>query len=113
MPFTSLVQVGIDIAQASANSTVATPSLASEKGWRELPNGLSNLFREIPVGLADDLKKGECFCDYSGWDFNAEVWWQNDAFQAFVRVYRIHQKTISAPSLEDLMRLVSDEFGYD
>lgn len=113
MPFTSLAQAAVDIMIASKDQTIATPSKPNKEGWIQLSDRLSNFDRKIPIGLEDQLKVGGCFCIYAAWDFGAEVWWEDNVFHAFVRVYRVHKGTIVATTLEKLMNAVSDEFGYD
>jgi hypothetical protein len=102
-----------DIARASGDRTPSPPSPPEELGWLELDDGLSNFDREIPSGLEDRLRAGECFCGYCGYDFYAHVWFAGGSFTAYVKQYRRHVATIAAPTLGDLMKAVSDQFGSD
>jgi hypothetical protein len=76
--------------------------------------GMSNFDHSIDDGLADDLKAG-MRASHSAWNFNGQVWWDPDeqVFKEDVWVYHVKQVTLSAPTLEDLMRVVNDEYGWD
>lgn len=75
---------------------------------------MSNFDHSVDDGLADDLKAG-MRAAHSAWNFNGQVWWDPDEefFKEDVWVYHAKVATRSAPTLEDLMRVVSDEFGWD
>lgn len=76
--------------------------------------GMTNFDHSIDDGLADDLKAG-MRATHSAWNFNGQVWWDADEemFKEDVWRYNALVATRSAPTLEDLMRVVNDEFGHE
>lgn len=75
---------------------------------------MSNLDRTVDPGMAEDLRAGMTGC-HNAWNFHGEVWYDAAAgvFREEVSVYRVPRGTFSAPTLEELMRVVSGEFGWD
>lgn len=76
--------------------------------------GMTNFDQSIDEGLADDLRAG-MRATHSAWEFNGQVWWDADeeVFKEDVWRHNALVATRSAPTLEDLMRVVNDEFGWD
>jgi hypothetical protein len=84
----------------------------AEITWAD--KGMTNYDRSIDEGLADDLRAGmRAF--HSAWDFNGQVWYDpdEDVFKEDVWVYHAKVATRSAATLEDLMQVVNDEFGWE
>jgi len=75
---------------------------------------MSNFDHSIDEGLEADLRAGMRGV-HSAWNFNGQVWYDADAglFREEVWVYHVLAAERSAATLEDLMRVVSDEFGWD
>lgn len=75
---------------------------------------MSNFDHSVDDGLEDDLRAG-MRGTHSAWNFNGQVWYDPDeqVFKEDVWVYHVKQATLSAPTLENLMRVVNDEFGWE
>ena len=74
---------------------------------------LSNLDRGVDESVMEEIKGKELFSRYAGWNFNGLVWWQNKQWHCEVWRYRSYNETFSADTLEEIMTLVSDKYGYD
>lgn len=92
-----------------------TVTRAIPAGLRELPldEGLCNLDQSISDGLADKLRAGDVCCRHAGWEFNGIVWYADGQFHEEVSRYHAVQATYSADTLEALMTLVNDVWGYE
>lgn len=75
---------------------------------------MSNFDHEIEKGAEENLKSNNIYGDYSGWDFHGTVWFDkiNKVFKCQVMQYRSHMATIEGDNLSDIMKEVSDRFGY-
>jgi hypothetical protein len=75
--------------------------------------GMTNLDRSIDPGLEEHLRGGGTGSHWA-WDFNGEVRYdpEKDEFTEEVFVRHASQGTRSAATLEDLMRVVNEEFGW-
>lgn len=74
---------------------------------------MSNYDHQIASGVAVKLKESKVYGSYPAWDFNGIVWYADEQFHCEVWVYHAPVKVISAGTLEEIMKLCSDEFGYD
>jgi hypothetical protein len=85
---------------------------AAEVTWSG--KGMSNFDHTVDPGLEDDLRAG-MRGEHSAWNFHGEVWFDPDegVFKEEVSVYGVKRGVLSAPTLEELMRAVSDEYGWD
>ena len=99
------------LARLAGAPSSAPASAPEERGWEYLEEGMSNFDRHIPDSLDAKLRAGGCYCGYAGWDFYAEVWFEDGKFHAHVNQYRCHVATISANTLRELMDDVSAEYG--
>jgi hypothetical protein len=97
---------------AAAQEAIDRAREATGESWSQ--NGMTNFDHSIDDGLADDLKAG-LRARHSAWNFNGQVWWDPDeqVFREEVWQYHAVVATRSALTLEDLMRVVNDEFGWD
>jgi hypothetical protein len=74
---------------------------------------MSNFDHTIDPGFEEALRRGDCWGRHAGWNFNGQVWFADGMFYEEVWVYRVPQEVISAPTLEELMDAVNDEYGTD
>lgn len=81
----------------------------------EVGLGMTNFDHSIDSGFEDALRSGEgrVWGRHAGWNFNGRVWYEDGKFHEQVWCYRVPVGELSAGSLEELMRVVSDEYGYD
>lgn len=77
-------------------------------------HGMSNFDQSVDDGLEADLRAG-MRARHSAWNFNGQVWYDGtaDVFREEVSVYHVVRAEHSAATLEELMRVVNDEFGWD
>lgn len=82
---------------------------------RLLDLGMSNFDHTIDSGLDSALRSEpeKVYANYSGWNFHARVWFENDQFHAEVSVYGAVMDTVSADSLQDIMDSVSSAYGHE
>jgi hypothetical protein len=80
--------------------------------WSE--HGMTNFDHSVDEGLEADLRAG-MRARHSAWNFNGQVWYDaaGEVFREEVWVYHALVAERSAATLEELMRVVSDEFGWD
>jgi hypothetical protein len=82
--------------------------------WPELDDNLmSNFDHEVDQTVAQLLRNGRVWAGYPGWNFFAHCWFADDQFHAAVLVYHEHRSTISAETPEELMKAVSDTYGWE
>lgn len=76
--------------------------------------GMTNLDGSIDEGLEKHLRAGGEGTHFA-WDFNGTIRYDPDLglFTEEVFVHHASQGTRSAATLEDLMRAVNEEFGWD
>lgn len=73
---------------------------------------MTNCDHTIDEDVARELKsKPDHYAQYSGWNFCGNVWWAGERWACLVWVYHVQRKIVTADTLEEIMRLVSDEFG--
>jgi len=86
----------------------------AERDFQWTTKGMSNFDHSVDEGFEDDLRAG-LRGTHSAWNFNGQVWYDpdEDVFKEEVWVYHQMVAVRSAPDLETLMRVVSDEFGWD
>jgi len=87
--------------------------VSATESMEEIDLGMSNFDRVIDAGFAEALRDipGKAFGRYSGWNFNARVWFDSDLFHAEVWVYGSPVKIIRERTLENIMVAVCEEFG--
>lgn len=84
-----------------------------DDAWTDLGTLMSNFDHSVEAGFAEALAAPKTFGEYAGWNFHAEVWKEGEEFCAIVWVYHQVRGIRSAPSLPQLMEVVSNEFGWD
>jgi hypothetical protein len=74
---------------------------------------MTNLDCSVDPGLEEHLRDGGTGSHWA-WDFNGTLRYdpEKNEFTEEVFVRHASQGTRSAPTLEDLMRVVNDEFGW-
>ena len=87
---------------------------AAEDEIQWTSKSMSNFDHSQDDGLEEDLRAGKRGT-HSAWNFNGQVWYDPvaDVFREDVWVHHAKMATLSAPTLDDLMRVVNDEFGWD
>lgn len=79
----------------------------------EIEEVMTNCDHSIDEEVASKLKKGKYWSKYSGWNFCGYVWWDKSIWSCEIWVYHSHVKTVSADTLQEIMGLVSVEFGNE
>ena len=74
---------------------------------------MSNYEREINQEIAEAIKGKNMFSRYSGWNFSGLVWWENGEWFCEVFTYGFFQETFVGDTLQEIMDLVSNSYGYD
>jgi hypothetical protein len=97
------------------SSQEAMTAVAEAK--RQLPESgheMSNFDHSADDGLEADLRAG-MRAAHQAWNFNGMVWYDEKAglFYEAVRVYGVVEAVIGRPSLDELMRDVNDQFGWE
>ena len=82
---------------------------------KEIELEMSNFDHTIDNGLAELLKEneGKVYAQYAGWNFCGYVWFENDKFVCQVWCYKSPQEEIIADTLEEIMDMVSEKWGYN
>jgi hypothetical protein len=91
------------------------PTLPITESWEELDEVASNFDREWSSEIAKDLqlKPNAAFAQYSGWNFCGYVWFDGKEFQCQIWRYGVPVSQIASLTGTELMRLVSQRFGYE
>jgi len=79
---------------------------------KEIELEMSNFDHTIDPGFAEALQKEKCFGHHAAYNFNGLVWWDN-CYHEEVWIFHQPIKVISANTLEELMKEVNDEFGWE
>ena len=76
---------------------------------------MSNFDHAIEEGCEEALRASpaKVYAGYPGYNFYAQVFFENGEFHAEVQTYCSFRGTWSAPALEELMSTVSNRFGWD
>jgi hypothetical protein len=91
-----------------------TTELGPPDGYDEIADGMSNFDHTVDDGVEDRLRTERVWCRYAGWNFNGRVWLNAEgSFSCQVWVYGSPVATVQADTLDDLMREVSDEWGWE
>ncbi len=82
---------------------------------REVGFEMSNFDYEVDDGMEEALtaEPGQVFGRHASWNFNGRVYFHDGKFHEQVWVHGSPRETISADTLEDLMREVNSEYGAD
>jgi hypothetical protein len=83
--------------------------------WRHIGTGMSNFDHSIDDGFEDDLRGGQVVGEYAGWEFNAQVWFDQDSEEFVCEVWRYGAavEVVRASSLQEIMSQVSDRWGWE
>lgn len=74
---------------------------------------MSNFDHIIDKDVEEKLKTGDYYADYAGYNFFGEVWWEQNKWNCDILVYGSLMKTVTASTLEDIMEIVSTEYGWE
>lgn len=74
---------------------------------------ISNAEREVNQEIAARLRTEQGLAEYTAWNFHAECWFADGWFCAAVYTHHVHRATFTARTPEQLMRDVSDAYGWD
>ncbi|KKN13753.1 hypothetical protein LCGC14_1003030 [marine sediment metagenome] len=73
---------------------------------------MSNFDGAVVEGAEEALRNG-FWGRHAGWNFNGSVWYKDGLFKEDVFAYHVYQTTLMAPTLQELMEKVNDEFGAE
>lgn len=96
--------------------TTETIKIPNFDKWEELDFVMSNCDREIDKEIEAELKSiNKSYSRYAGWNFCGYVWYEKSTnlFHCQVWVLLSPKKIVSAETLEEIMIIVSEEFGHD
>lgn len=76
---------------------------------------MSNFDHEIDEAVEKAIKGKSYFADYPGWNFHSTVWWDKEVKKWCCEVmrYHIHVETVEADTLQEIMNVVSNKYGYE
>jgi hypothetical protein len=72
----------------------------------------SNFDHTYDKEVAERLQEGGFYAGYPAWDWYGSVWFEDGQFHCRVKRYREHIGTVSADSMEELMKETSDKYGW-
>lgn len=73
----------------------------------------SNFDHTINVETVSRLLNGDCYANYPGWDFNANVIFEKGKFIAEVSQYGEVSSIESANKFEELKDIICNKYGND
>jgi hypothetical protein len=68
---------------------------------------------QVNQQVAARLRNERGLAEYTAWNFHAECWFADEWFHAAVYTHHVHRATLTARTPEQLMRDVSDAYGWD
>lgn len=71
---------------------------------------MSNFDHEIEPDAETELRKGNCYGEYTAMNFFGLVWFDGQ-FNCMVKQYRNHVNTISRDSLQEIMDACCESYG--
>lgn len=76
---------------------------------------VSNLDHIINEQIADKLRSGNCWAGYPAMGFFGEVWFdlEDDLFKCFIRRLGTFPGTIVAETLQEIIDVACEKYGYD
>jgi hypothetical protein len=74
---------------------------------------MSNADGQVNQEVAARLRNEQGLAEYTAWNFHAECWFADGWFCAAVYTHHVHRATFTARTPEQLMRDVSDAYGWD
>jgi hypothetical protein len=84
-----------------------------DQEWSEIELSMSNFDGLIDDGFADALKAGPVFGRHAAYNFNGRVYFKDGRFHEDVWRYGVHVETLTADTLEELMREANTKYGYE
>lgn len=89
--------------------------LCMPDGYTAAPTVMSNFDHTIDTDVANRLREREEYAPYAGYHFCGYVWWDRPRARWACEVwhYQVHMDTVTADTLEAIMREVSDKWGWD
>jgi hypothetical protein len=95
---------------------VTTDMLSPPEGW---PRGFSsdtvvmtNYDHSVDEAVAERLRRGGECGQHTAFDFHAWVWFADGRWHEQVFVHHVPQGSFCADTLQELMKIVNDEFGW-
>lgn len=80
----------------------------------EVEPDMSNFDHKVEPGAAEAIADGKHMANYAGWNFHAYAYLGAEGvYVADVHVFHTHRSFETADSLEELMTVVSDRYGWD
>jgi hypothetical protein len=73
----------------------------------------SNFDHTFNREVAERLEKGDCFARHAAYDFNGSVWFNpvSGLWAEEIWVYQKVVETLTARTLEDLIKLANNQYG--
>lgn len=82
--------------------------------WPDAGDSLmSNFDGEVDEAIAAKLRSGQFTAGYPGWNFHARCWFADGQYHARVKVYCSVRGYYSADTPKELMRAISERYGYE
>lgn len=83
--------------------------------WTEHPGVavMRNLDRSVDADVERELRAGGVYSRHAGGNFNGIVWFDAGRWHETVMVHGEPRGTYSADTLQQLMTIVNDEYGWD
>ena len=79
--------------------------------FEDIGEVMSNFDHKIDSDAEEKLKSGQFFGEYAAWNFYGIVWFATDKFKCQIMQYRIHEDTIEADDLSEIMSIASERYG--
>jgi len=74
---------------------------------------MSNFDHVIDESVAEELKGGNCWAKYTGWEFYGKVWYVEAQYHCEIWRYGSHVSTISEDTPQELMDAVCSHWGSE
>lgn len=75
--------------------------------------GMTNFDHTIDDGFESSLRTQAVWGRHAGWNFNGRVWFDGNEFCEEVWTYHVPREVVRASSLQELMRIVNEQYGTD
>jgi hypothetical protein len=75
---------------------------------------MSNFDHEVNRDVEFTLRTNEStYAGYPAWNFYGSVWYEDSMFHCEIMVYGSYRETISAETLEEIMEIASNKYGWE
>lgn len=74
---------------------------------------MTNEDHSVDQDVAEKLRAGGLFAQHSAWNCVGWVWWNDGRWHELVQVHGQARGSYSADTLEELMKTVNDEYGWE